>query len=167
MSQPQAMSFEPDMEPQKKPVSKAAAAKQLDDSIELPNLPEVAWKVRDAMAKPDISVEDIALIVQNDPAISARLIQVANSPLYCGMIKVENLRMVVGRLGLRVTQNLVTMLSVKQLFRAQTTLVKNRLKDLYEHSTTTAALCAVVADKLTGLDPDRACLLYTSDAADE
>lgn len=130
----------------------------MDDSVELPNLPEVAWKVRDAMTRPEISVEDIALIVQNDPAISARLIQVANSPLYCGMIKVENIRMVVGRLGLRVTQNLVTMLAVKQLFRAQTNLVKNRFKSLYEHSTTTAALCAVVADKLNGLDPDRAAL---------
>jgi len=130
----------------------------LDTTIELPNLPEVAWKVRDAMSKPEISVQDISLIVQNDPAISARLIQVANSPLYRGMTKVENLRMVIGRLGLKSTQTLVMLIAVKQLFRAQTALIKKRFQEVYEHSTVIAALCSAVADKLPGLDPDRAAL---------
>jgi HD-like signal output (HDOD) protein len=130
----------------------------LDNTIELPTLPEVAWKVRDAMARQDISVNEISLIVQNDPAISARLIQVANSPLYRGLTKVENLRMVVGRLGLKSTQTLVMTIAVKQLFRAQTSVVKKRLKELYEHSSMIAALSSVVADKLPGLDPDRAAL---------
>jgi len=130
----------------------------LDNTIELPTLPEVAWKVRDAMSKEDISVNEISLIVQNDPAISAKLIQVANSPLYRGMTKVENLRMVVGRLGLNSTQTLVMTIAVKQLFRAQTAVIKKRLKELYEHSSVVAALCSVVADKLPGLDPDCAAL---------
>ena len=130
----------------------------LDTTIELPTLPEVAWKVRDAMSRQDISVSDISLIVQNDPAISARLIQVANSPLYRGMTKVENLRMVVGRLGLKSTQTLVMTIAIKQLFRAQTAMIKKRFMELYEHSATIAALCSVVADKLPGLDPDRAAL---------
>ncbi len=130
----------------------------LDTTIELPNLPEVAWKVRDAMTRTEISIQDVSLIVQNDPAISARLIQVANSPLYRGMTKVENLRMVIGRLGLKSTQTLVMLIAVKQLFRAQTTLIKNRFKEVYEHSTMIAALCSAVASKLVGLDPDRAAL---------
>ena len=152
----QALPIEPDnSEP---PPTEKDHAALLDKSIELPNLPEVAWKVRDAMASKDTSVEDIALIVQNDPAISARLIQVANSPLYSGLVKAENLRTVVGRLGLNCTQNLVTLLAVKQLFRAQTDMVKERLKTLYDHSTTTAALCAVIASKLPSIDKDRAAL---------
>ncbi|MEM7207827.1 MAG: HDOD domain-containing protein [Pseudomonadota bacterium] len=130
----------------------------LDDKIELPNLPEVAWKVREAIEDPDISVDKIAQIVQNDPAIAARLVQVANSPLYCGLTKVENLRMVIGRLGLNATQSLVTLLAVKQLFRAKTALIKTRFKVLYEHSTSVAALCTAVADRLPGLDRERACL---------
>lgn len=130
----------------------------LDTTIELPTLPEVAWKVRDAMSREDISVKEMTLIVQNDPAISARLIQVANSPLYRGMTKVANLAMVVGRLGLKSTQTLVMTIAVKQLFRAQTAAVKKRFKELYEYSSTIAALCSVVANKLPGLDPERAAL---------
>ena len=130
----------------------------LDTEIELPTLPDVAWKVRDAMSNPDIGVDDIAKIVQNDPVIAAKLVQVANSPLYRGMTKVENIRMVVGRLGLKSTQNLVMIAAVQQLFRAQTTMIKSRFKILYQQSTTTAAISGAIADKIVGMDPDRAAL---------
>ncbi|MEM7292001.1 MAG: HDOD domain-containing protein, partial [Pseudomonadota bacterium] len=126
MSKPQ-RKIEPEL-PSELPVGSEAdpsgnvQAAFLDDKIELPNLPEVAWKVREAMVDPDISIEDIALIVQNDPAISARLVQVANSALYRGLTKVENLRMVVGRLGLKATQNLVTMICVAFSPRRPTTI---------------------------------------------
>lgn len=130
----------------------------LNNTIELPNLPEVAWKVRRAMSNPEIGIREITTIVQNDPVISARLVQVANSQLYRGMHKIDSLRAAVVRIGLDSTQNLITMIAIKQLFRADTAFVKERLKTLYEHSTTVAALCEVVADKLSYLDPERATL---------
>ena len=56
----------------------------LDDlekqKLVLPTMPEVALKVRDAVSNEDASAKQIADVIALDPAISARMIQVANSP---------------------------------------------------------------------------------------
>lgn len=49
--------------------------------LQLPTLPEVALRVRDAVEDENASASQIADIIAQDAALSARLIQVANSPL--------------------------------------------------------------------------------------
>ena len=49
--------------------------------IQLPTLPEVALRVRDAVDDPDVSAGQIAEVLSEDTAFSARLLQVANSAL--------------------------------------------------------------------------------------
>ena len=50
--------------------------------ITLPTLPEVALRIRDAVEKDSSTAHRIAEMVATDAALSARLLQVANSPLY-------------------------------------------------------------------------------------
>lgn len=47
--------------------------------MELPTLPEVALKVRKLVDDPMVSASKIAKLVGTDAALSARLLQVANS----------------------------------------------------------------------------------------
>ena len=55
-----------------------------DNRLILPTLPEVALKVRDEVEKDNCNAAEIAKIIGMDAALSARLLQVCNSPLYRG-----------------------------------------------------------------------------------
>ena len=50
-------------------------------TLELPTLPEVVLEIRDAVENDSADAPLVALMVAKDPALSARLLQVANSPL--------------------------------------------------------------------------------------
>ena len=52
-----------------------------NDKLVLPSLPEVALKVRDTLDDDNASSKDVANIIATDAALSAKLLQVANSPL--------------------------------------------------------------------------------------
>ncbi len=126
--------------------------------LQLPSLPDVAQQVRTAMNDPERSVADIARIVQFDPALAARLIQIANSPLYRGANKFDNCHIAIARLGLKATRNLVTSFTVRNLFQSQSTQLRDRLQHTWQHSCRVAAISSVLARLTPGLDPDRALL---------
>ena len=58
--------------------------------LKVPGLPEVANKIQAAIRDPNVNATKISKIIQLDPALTARLIQVANSPFYRGSAKVED-----------------------------------------------------------------------------
>ncbi|MES9896337.1 MAG: HDOD domain-containing protein, partial [Candidatus Thiodiazotropha endolucinida] len=91
--------------------------------ITLPTLPEVALKVRDAVEREQSSANQIADIIASDAALSARLLQVANSPLYRGRVTIDNLQMAVARLGVRLVRSLVISLIMQQIFQATSDLL--------------------------------------------
>ncbi|MBT8439119.1 MAG: HDOD domain-containing protein, partial [Gammaproteobacteria bacterium] len=51
-----------------------------NNEIVLPTLPEVALQVRDEAEKENTTAKNLADIISTDAAISARLLQVSNSP---------------------------------------------------------------------------------------
>lgn len=129
-----------------------------DKSMELPALPEVAFKIRDAIRDPKVGTNEITQMVQSDPVLTARLIRVANSPLYGTWREIKTVRDAVRRLGLEATRNLALSLSVKQLFSARTALVKQAIKEVYENSVGVASLAYVIARHCAEVDPERAVL---------
>ncbi len=68
------------------------------DQIKLPTLPKVALKVRTAVEKGDHSATEIAELLAQDTALSVRLLQLANSPLYRARTKIDSLQMAITRL---------------------------------------------------------------------
>lgn len=69
----------------------------------LPTLPDTVQRVQEATADPDSSLRDIAYIVSNDPPISARLLQLANSAAYGFLSRIDNVRSAITLLGMRET----------------------------------------------------------------
>lgn len=126
--------------------------------LRLPSLPDVAHKIRATVNDPRRSAADIARVVQFDPALAARLIQIANSPLYRGTRKFDNCHSAVTRIGLAAVRNLVTGLALHNLFEARTPLLRQRLQEIWQHSCRVAAISSVLARLTQGLDPDRALL---------
>jgi putative nucleotidyltransferase with HDIG domain len=124
--------------------------------LQLPTLPEVALRVRDVVDDENASASQIADIIGQDAALSARLLQVANSPLYRGRQEIDRLSMVISRLGNKLVRNLVTSQVMKQMFQATNDMVDQRLRAVWEHSVQVAAIARALAGQTPGVEPDQA-----------
>jgi len=125
-------------------------------ALELPAMPDVAIRLRRMAADPDVSSQQIAKIIQLDPAIAGRIIQVVNSPLYRAYKAITSIRDAVVRLGLRVSSELATSLSLRNTFTAKSALIRKRMNRAWAKSVDISALCYVIARKLRGIDPEQA-----------
>lgn len=126
-------------------------------ALDTPSLPEVAIKLRKAIQQ-DVSIQEAVKIIQLDPVISAKLIEVANCPLYLTVVPAKNCHEAVSRIGLNATRNLVIALSLKQVFRSQSPLIKHRLETLWKQSLYLSALCHVLAATSKQANPEEALL---------
>lgn len=129
-----------------------------NNRLTLPTLPEVALQVRSAVEKEDSSAKQVADIIATDAALSARMLQVANSPLYRGRVQIDNLQMAVARLGVRLVRSLVVSLIMQQIFQATNDLLDRKFRQVWEESVQIAALSRVLAGGHDHLDKDQAML---------
>lgn len=124
----------------------------------LPTLPDVALKVRDAVSKGDATSQELADMIVTDAALSARLIQVANSPLYRGAVEVNNIQMAVTRLGSTTIRTLITSLVMQQMFTPSTELLEQYFRETWEQGVNVSAISRALATFVPHLNPDEAML---------
>lgn len=128
------------------------------NSLVLPVLPDVALKVHSLLNNPKATVTDIAKALSMDAAISARVIQVANSPMFRGQDPIEDLNTAIMRMGHALVRSLVTVMLVEQSHHPKSPLLRQRISHLWKHNTQVAALSYVLARNYTSLKPDEAML---------
>lgn len=128
------------------------------DKLALPTIPDVSLKIRRAINEPSANSNKIARVVQIDPSITARLIKISNSPLYRGRRKIESCPEALTRLGLKASQDIITVFALKAVFNAKSGIIRRKMQELWAHSSHVAAISAVLAHKTPGFDPDRAML---------
>ncbi len=126
--------------------------------LTLPTLPEVAMEVRNIVNDPNASAADMANIIVTDTALSAKLIKVANSPLFRGQKEIESVQMAVARLGVNLIRNLVTSLMMKQLFNAKSPILAKKMRELWEFNTQIAAISHVLGSTCPTVKSDEAML---------
>jgi HD-like signal output (HDOD) protein len=126
--------------------------------LTLPTLPEVALRVREAVESESANNQEIAAIVAQDAALSARLLQVANSPLYRGRIEIDSLQMAVTRLGSKLVRSLVISLAMKQIFQATSEALDRQFRRVWEDSLQVAAISRVLACALPQVENEQAML---------
>ncbi len=129
-----------------------------NDQLVLPTLPEVALKVREVSNDPDVDIATMAKVIENDPAISARIVKISNSPLLRASRPIEDLKMAVSRLGINYTANLATSLAMQQMFQATSDVVDERMRAVWSHSTEVSGIAYALARHYTKLKPDQATL---------
>ncbi|MCF6251162.1 MAG: HDOD domain-containing protein [Methylococcaceae bacterium] len=128
------------------------------DKLALPTIPDVSFKIRRAINDEKANNSKIARVVQIDPSITARLIQISNSPLYRGRRKIESCPEALTRLGLKAAQDIITAFAMKAVFTAKSPIIRKKMQELWAHSSYVASISAVFAHKTPGFDPDRAML---------
>jgi len=128
------------------------------DQLILPTLPEVALQVREVAEDPNSSVNQLAKVIGNDAALTARVIKVCNSPLMRGSREVHDLGMAINRLGINYSANLATGLAMEQMFQATSDVIDSKMREVWSRSTEIAGICHVLAKHYTRLQPDQATL---------
>ncbi len=124
----------------------------------LPTLPDVALKVREAVTHGEMSAQELAAMITTDPAISARLIQVVNSPLYRGANEIKNIQMAVTRLGNKTIRTLVTSLVMQQMFKPTSQLLEQHFRSIWEQGVNVSAISRALAAFVPHLNADEAML---------
>lgn len=128
------------------------------NQLRMPSVSGVAWKVRRMVDKDDSTADQVASAVSVDPAMAVKLVRACNSPLYRGFSDVRNVRESVVRLGMKTTRQLVTVFSLREVFKSRHPLLQKEMEKLWRHSSEVAALCWVLADQATDLNPEEALL---------
>ncbi len=91
----------------------AGLVKLLQGCTSLPSPPGVASRIIELNSSPHSTLLDIADAVGVDPALSVKLLRMANSPLYSQQRKIENLRQAIGLFGIEGTLNVALSFSLK------------------------------------------------------
>lgn len=128
--------------------------------LELPSLPEVALKIRKALADENVSVSEIARLIGSDPALAARILKTANSALfYRGSKPITSVHGAVSQLGQRMVRNVALSYAAQQVFIGYgSQQLRTFLTEVWQHSVHTAALAHMLARVRTAINPDEAFL---------
>ncbi len=126
------------------------------DNISLQSLPDVAQRIQQAFSQSHINAEAIARIIQSDPAITAKLLMVANSALYKGRAQIDTLQQAIVRIGLEAMRKQVIIYVVRELFKATSADIKSKMQRLWQHSRRVAAFSRVLAKQSGLFDPEQA-----------
>lgn len=143
----------------------AALVEKLERSLAagqlaLPSLPEVALKIRRALADEAVSVGEIARLLGTDPALAARTLRIANSAMfYRGSRPITSLNGAVSQLGYKMVRNVALSFAAQQVFIGYNhRQVRDVVSAIWRHSVHTAVIAHMLARVRTRLNADEAFL---------
>lgn len=124
----------------------------------LPTLPDIAIEIRNIVNKEEASAKEIADIIVTDTVLSARIIQVSNSPLYKGKTEIKNIQLAVSRLGNNTICSLVTSFVMQQMYTPSSKLLESHFKKIWEESMNVSVISRALASFSPNLNADEALL---------
>ncbi|MFT4765594.1 MAG: HD-like signal output (HDOD) protein [Oleispira sp.] len=117
------------------------------DSLILPTLPEIALRIRKCENDPNLDIIALAHIIEQDPATTAQLLRIANSPLVRREVKVADLSKAISLLGMNYCARVAISLSTRQLFNSKNPSSETRMREIWQHSLDVACHCYILAEK--------------------
>ncbi|MBE0434547.1 MAG: HDOD domain-containing protein [Methylomicrobium sp.] len=125
--------------------------------LKIPSFPDVALKLRRS-AMQDVGIAEVVKIVNMDPVIAAKLIQIVNSPIYRTLNPISNCHDAVNRLGFKNTMNLVTAISMKSLIKSEKPTIKKRIQENWAQSIKVSCISYTLANLTRQVNPEEALL---------
>lgn len=126
----------------------------------VPTLPSIYTQVTAALQKPDVSIEEIAELVAREPAVTAKLLQMVNSPLLGLRGRVTSVRDATNLLGLSRLRALVLATSLFKQFDA--TKCRSFSVSRFESNSLQVASWAASIAKLESRDKQTADMAFTA-----
>jgi len=127
------------------------------DDASLPTMPDAVRHLQKALSNSAVDVGWLSSVLQRDPVLAARIIRVANCPVYRTIQPVECVADAVMRIGLTQTRNVALML-LENSFTARHRLIDDRICWLWTESLHIASIAETLARHYRFIRPDRAVL---------
>ncbi|MFQ5454587.1 MAG: HDOD domain-containing protein [Nitrospirota bacterium] len=122
------------------------------EKCNLPPIPPVARKVMEVVDDPNITSDALSDVISRDPALTARIINIANSPFYWCSRTIDTLKSAIIVIGFNTIRNLVIAISSKEIYKTHG--LTEQL--LWEHSMGVAASAGLIAIELKMKDREEA-----------
>lgn len=122
-----------------------SAQELVKNVVNLVSLPEVCIRINQMVDDPDATIADISAVISQDPALTARLLKVANSPLFGLSKKIETVSRAMMILGTQQVRDLALATSAMSTFDD----IANEfitMEEFWRHS----LACGLVARRLVG-----------------
>lgn len=127
---------------------------------ELPAFPEIAMRVRHALSRAEVSIEEVVRIVGAEPSLAVRLLQLANSAaVNRSAQRVTTLRTAIARMGFDLARSATIAFAMSQMRRAEPWReLQTRFREIWESCARLAATAYSVARERRRADADQALL---------
>ena len=123
-------------------------------TADLVSLPDIYIRLKAVVDDPESSMADVASVVANDPALTARLLKIANSPYFGFPAKITTVARATSLLGTQQIHDLVLATTVTEAFSAIPTELVS-MQDFWSNSIRCGLLCRRLAQECNVLDSER------------
>jgi putative nucleotidyltransferase with HDIG domain len=110
----------------------------------LPTPPVVFSRINESISNPNSSAYQIASIISEDPAMSAKILRLSNSAFYGVRNEITSVKQAIITIGLEAIRSLVLSSSVFDAFKANPDFAQQQ-DDFWRHSLAVASACRVIA----------------------
>jgi HD-like signal output (HDOD) protein len=134
----------------------ALASELSRGKVDLPSFPDIALRVRKVLSDEEVSQEQVVRVVGSEPALAARLMQIANSAALNFTGKpINDLRTAINRMGHNMVRSAAIAFAMSQLKKVDSLKgLEKPLDDLWKSSAAVAAMSHAVAKRYSKVNPD-------------
>jgi HD-like signal output (HDOD) protein len=134
----------------------ALASELSKGKVDLPSFPDIALRVRKVLGDEEVSQEQVVRVVGSEPALAARLMQIANSAALNFTGKpINDLRTAINRMGHNMVRSAAIAFAMSQLKKVDSLKgLEKPLDDLWKSSAAVAAMSHAVAKRYSKINPD-------------
>lgn len=118
-------------------------ARIIESVDQLPALPAIVTRLVEVVNSPESSAEDAAKLIDKDPALTSRMLRLANSAFYGIPRSISSVNSAVVILGFNTIKSLVLSASVMQMFPGEKNAIFDRTS-FWKHS----IVCAMAAKQI-------------------
>ncbi len=126
----------------------------IDNVQDLISLPEVYIKVRELLLDPASSIDDFAKIVSYDPALTAKILRIANSAFFGFATKIDNITRAINIIGTGNLHDLVLATSAIDTFKDIPASIEN-MDTFWRRNIYCGVMAQLIGSKCNSLDSER------------
>lgn len=113
-------------------------------TLQLPAYPRIAMKLKQLLQH-DVGIAEVAQLLSQDAAVSAKLLRAANAAQYSHLRPVESVEGAVSRIGLATACGVTDVVANRSLYSSRNAAYRGMLEDLWVHSIAVAHASVAIA----------------------
>jgi len=122
--------------------------KELDKIDSLPTLPVIASQLLKLMSDDTSSINKLANLISSDPAITSRILAIANSAFYGVRKQIDTIRLAMVVLGINEIRNIILSISIFKTFKDRGSDASFDRNKFWQHTIATAHFARIIKSEM-------------------